>query len=290
MTDHPKGLNASADLLEWVWAYRQALALLDRFDAEGLDCAATCETDWPEKSWHRFLDTYGLKRGKNAKLRDRRADIFREVVPIIRPPLGNTALEELQQRWREAVDRIGRLCTRKNKNGGDPTLWSLVSKLLWFYQPDLMTMYDEHARKGLHDEYARQALAATYRAIKPAKNYLRLFEQLLEKKRADIDRAAKFSDRKYPYPRRVLDQWLWLKGSGDKADRLRAFRLSLERASIFPRDLDSAPLFSWQEGGAAAPSLKDEILAISKRCAALPDRDPRSAAEILGYDEHGLPQ
>ncbi len=44
-----------------------------------------------------------------------------------------------------------------------------------------------------------------------------------------------------------------------------------------------------EEGGAAAPSLKDEILAISRRCAALPDRDLRSAGEILGYDEQGLP-
>jgi hypothetical protein len=33
MTEHPKTLNLPADLLEWVWAYRQALALLDRFDA-----------------------------------------------------------------------------------------------------------------------------------------------------------------------------------------------------------------------------------------------------------------
>ncbi len=35
--------------------------------------------------------------------------------------------------------------------------------------------------------------------------------------------------------------------------------------------------------------LKDEIMAISRRCAALPNRDRRSADEIIGYDEHGLP-
>ncbi|HLZ84907.1 MAG TPA: type II toxin-antitoxin system VapB family antitoxin [Caulobacteraceae bacterium] len=32
-----------------------------------------------------------------------------------------------------------------------------------------------------------------------------------------------------------------------------------------------------------------ELLAIGAHCAALPDIDPRSADEILGYDEHGLP-
>jgi antitoxin VapB len=37
------------------------------------------------------------------------------------------------------------------------------------------------------------------------------------------------------------------------------------------------------------PNLKDELLKIGRRCAALPDRDTRSPDEILGYDKHGLP-
>jgi antitoxin VapB len=36
-------------------------------------------------------------------------------------------------------------------------------------------------------------------------------------------------------------------------------------------------------------SLAAEILEIGRRCAALPDLDARTADEILGYDEHGLP-
>lgn len=36
-------------------------------------------------------------------------------------------------------------------------------------------------------------------------------------------------------------------------------------------------------------SLKDEILEIGRRCAALPVLDPRSPDELLGYDENGLP-
>ncbi len=31
------------------------------------------------------------------------------------------------------------------------------------------------------------------------------------------------------------------------------------------------------------------IMEISRRCAALPELDPRSANEIIGYDENGLP-
>jgi len=36
-------------------------------------------------------------------------------------------------------------------------------------------------------------------------------------------------------------------------------------------------------------SLLGDIMAIAAHCAALPDLDTRSAEEILGYDEHGLP-
>jgi len=42
-----------------------------------------------------------------------------------------------------------------------------------------------------------------------------------------------------------------------------------------------------EEGRTTARSLRDEIDAIARRCAALPDLDTRSAEEIIGYDEHG---
>lgn len=45
-----------------------------------------------------------------------------------------------------------------------------------------------------------------------------------------------------------------------------------------------------QAGHRAVPQLRDELLAIGRRCAALPDLDRRSADEILGYDELGLPR
>jgi antitoxin VapB len=35
--------------------------------------------------------------------------------------------------------------------------------------------------------------------------------------------------------------------------------------------------------------LADELLVISAGCSALPDLDTRSTDELLGYDEHGLP-
>ncbi|HMA12484.1 MAG TPA: type II toxin-antitoxin system VapB family antitoxin [Steroidobacteraceae bacterium] len=38
------------------------------------------------------------------------------------------------------------------------------------------------------------------------------------------------------------------------------------------------------------PKLADQLLAIGRRCAALPVKDARTAEEILGYDKHGLPR
>ena len=37
-------------------------------------------------------------------------------------------------------------------------------------------------------------------------------------------------------------------------------------------------------------SLVEDIMEIGRHCAALPLRDARSADEILGYDENGLPR
>jgi antitoxin VapB len=45
-----------------------------------------------------------------------------------------------------------------------------------------------------------------------------------------------------------------------------------------------------EEGRRNTPSVRDELLAIGRRCAALPDLDTRRPDEILGYDELGLPR
>ncbi len=45
-----------------------------------------------------------------------------------------------------------------------------------------------------------------------------------------------------------------------------------------------------REGARAPVSLKDEIMAISRRAAALPRRTGRTPEEIIGYDDRGLPR
>ena len=45
-----------------------------------------------------------------------------------------------------------------------------------------------------------------------------------------------------------------------------------------------------EEGRPRARRLVDELLAIGRRCAALPDLDRQAPDEILGYDEARLPK
>jgi antitoxin VapB len=45
-----------------------------------------------------------------------------------------------------------------------------------------------------------------------------------------------------------------------------------------------------QRKAEAIENLVEDVMDIGRHCAALPLLDARSADEIIGYDEHGLPQ
>ncbi len=75
----------------------------------------------------------------------------------------------------------------------------------------------------------------------------------------------------------------------------RVETLARELAALKGESLTDTILFALQErwgrhaGRRALPDLVEDILAISGRCAALPDHDTRSPDEILGYSEVGAP-
>ena len=75
-----------------------------------------------------------------------------------------------------------------------------------------------------------------------------------------------------------------------------ADRLARELAACTGETLTEAVLTALRErlrreqGRVSKPKLMDELLAISDRCAALPDFDTRTPEEIIGYDEHGIPR
>jgi antitoxin VapB len=77
---------------------------------------------------------------------------------------------------------------------------------------------------------------------------------------------------------------------------LEADRLAREVAERTGETLTTAIVVALRErlarlrGRPRRGRLRDELKAIGERCAGLPTLDERTADEILGYDERGLPR
>ncbi len=73
----------------------------------------------------------------------------------------------------------------------------------------------------------------------------------------------------------------------------RAEKLARQVSAETGESLTEAVIHSLEErlerlkGRRSAPDLAETLMAISRRCSALPDLDVRDADEILGYDEQG---
>ncbi len=76
----------------------------------------------------------------------------------------------------------------------------------------------------------------------------------------------------------------------------RAEKLARQVAAESGENLTEAIIHALEErlerlkGRRTTTDVAEEIMRISIRCRALPEVDPRSAEEVLGYDERGLPQ
>jgi antitoxin VapB len=81
-----------------------------------------------------------------------------------------------------------------------------------------------------------------------------------------------------------------------RVDHPEADELAHTLAERMGESVDEAVVQALRERLARAPKptsgarRRGELLAIGRECAALPDYDLRSADEILGYDEHGVPR
>ncbi len=71
------------------------------------------------------------------------------------------------------------------------------------------------------------------------------------------------------------------------AARLARLTGETKTAAVTQALRDRLARLTWERRGR---SLADELDDIARHCASLPVRDRRSADEILGYDEDGLPR
>jgi len=75
----------------------------------------------------------------------------------------------------------------------------------------------------------------------------------------------------------------------------QAEKLAREVSGVTGESITEAIIHALEErlarlrGARTAPDTLEEIMTIARRCSALPDQDPRTPDEILGYDDAGVP-
>lgn len=198
------------DELGWRWAYNEQLRLLDLHDAWWIELS---QNQWLDEELARFLQAYGLVRGNAGQLvfantnQGNRAEFYRICKDIFqRAARNNTDLTDADRTWKCAVEKI------KEKFNDLPRLYSALSKLLWFHQPNNWIMFDSLNRAALAT-WLKTNNHITSRSKLSAANFTEGFQKFYEAEGRDgASIAASFFSRSYPYSLRVAEKYLWLMG------------------------------------------------------------------------------
>ncbi len=219
----------SKESLAWQWSYREQFVWFDKCDAAWIKQSTKGWEDPTERI--DFLNAYGLRRGKSGKFLRRLAkddDMWEELDRIYKKPVIEGDTSTITKRWHEAIERV-RKCAKPNGEEQVEAGFNCPSftlKLYWFYQPDALTMYDTNTVRALGG--AKKVMGI--RSVSE-KNFLEAFENCYKQHESLIKGLRDTqSPRRYPYPRRTLDFWLWLQGlKNDKRDlTLKRFRDFIE--------------------------------------------------------------
>jgi hypothetical protein len=209
---------------EFLWAVAQQLSILDGGDAPLIETIQNGHRP-PNLLVERFLKDYKLWRFGGFKRRPRRVDAFIDVAERRFKPKP-ADLSAASQTWLDAVkDFKGR-----SQLGFH---YSAFLKFYWFYQPRLLTMYDQYTLKGLRVAEKQLGIQSRPSLVKP-ENFLNRFDVVYKRHVHEIREAVSMFNRHYPYERRVLDKYLWLLGNRtDEQKRLlTAFTASLRLAPL----------------------------------------------------------
>lgn len=241
MKNQLRKLKRTDEIFPWVWAIRSQICLLEGNDARWIRDASK---GWPEeKSFHKFLTSYSLVRGKKGSCLSKEPDRGQEVIlkpaakKLLRlckkyyaPQLPKkNFVGEISTRWKK-VDRQLKGFVLRGKYMGEDTgkivgqnphfLPSATLKAFWFYHPEKLTMYDSLNCIGLKKEMSVANLTP--------ENFLEEFYNFYEIHKGSIAAAEAYTDRSYPYPYRLADKYLWLMGNNSKDFILDNFEASLE--------------------------------------------------------------
>lgn len=223
----------SADELPWFWAMQNQIYLFDKHDANWIEAAGR---GWSQVNGqddlYTFLKAYGLIRGPLASLFGNKFNSKRNVFLKIchenfSPPLDvKNAVKDLSGRWAAALQEV-------NKCFGVGAV-SATSKMLWFYHPEYMVMFDHNNKIGLSKWLVENGCIGHNKDLDHT-NFLSMFsfyfDQIANK---NIEVVRYYFNRKYPYSRRVAEKRLWLAGSGTETETLASLKAGLE---LLPVDI-----------------------------------------------------
>ncbi len=214
------GLNLSDNSLAFIWAaYEQEKLWLSQ-DAAFVDCASRGWTNntggFDDSTAYRMLASYGLLRGKrgtvfagkNCAERIRNRDQFMQLAHSHAAELKADQVVNNTQVWkslgRELANRVG-----YNLANGNWFMPSATLKVMWFHRPSIIPMYDSYVCKALR--------------VRESK-FLNKFMLNYQNCVGHIEDAKRSIGSIYPYNIRIMDKFLWLKGSGSQYDILQNFQ------------------------------------------------------------------
>jgi hypothetical protein len=209
---------------KFLWAVARQLSILDDGDAPLIE---TIQNDRrpPNQLVEHFLKGYKLWRFGGFKSHPRSLDAFIDIAErLFRPkPADSIAASRT---WLSAVSEF-----KGRSHLG--LQYSAFLKFYWFYQPRMLTIYDQYTLKGLRVAEKQLGIQSRPSLIKP-ENFLNRFDAVYKRHVHDIREAVSMFNRHYPYERRVLDKYLWLLGNRtDEQKRLlTAFMASLRLAPL----------------------------------------------------------
>lgn len=215
--------------LAWMWAVNENLWLLDAHDGYLITRVKTGQFN--ANDLEKMLKSYGLFRWLPPSLQEQegQVEIIRVCNEVYTLKLPKTGYWELaNERW---FDVMGRL---KRSSGGEKMLWSACMKLYWFYQPDKLPMFDNYAFSSLGREAVERDFLRKKSWLK-ADNFLEIFSKFYRDVEPEIRFALAKFPRKYPYPTRVAEKYLWLHGTDNMEERIRKFEQGLKIAPLPPR-------------------------------------------------------
>lgn len=212
--------------LMWQWAHDEQLRLFDKHDAYYLDelPKENCSDDIRCN----FLKDYSLIRGQLAKVlfgKDetentkicRRKQFFK---------ICDDNFKNLRSQGIGNLDKKLLLAWENCSKNVQETLKfnapSATSKVLWFYCPKNWIMYDSHNNRALR----KIVKLENTDVVCEKAQFIQRFEKFLENNSPPDSTSL---HRTYPYELRLVEKFLWFKGSQNKCKILRNYKLGQKK-------------------------------------------------------------